>query len=798
MKFSWNWLGRYVDLADVDPYAAAERFTLSVAELEAVHLIGAGLDKIITGRVIDLRKHPKNEKLSIARVDLGGDNYVTSVSSAPNLAVGAVVPVALPDTELPGGRIVKRVDFNGVTSCAVILSEKEMDISDDHSGVMILDGSTPPGKKLTAVIPVRDYIFEVDNKSITHRPDLWGHYGIAREVAAILGKRLEPLEYSFPEGGADSLKVSIFAPELCPRYMALHFTGIKVAESPFWLKQALRSVGVRPINNIVDITNYVMFDIGNPLHAFDFGFLKGSEIQIRRAVPGEIIVTLDGVKRNLTSEDLVIADIERPVAIAGVMGGENSEINPRTNEIVLESANFNAASVRRTAIRHSMRTEASSRFEKSLDPDFAEIGTGLFTRMLLGLVPEARVHSRLYDEGNWRHERKIIHISCAYIRERLGAEIPDGEIVNYLGSLQFGVRKSDQILEVEVPSWRATKDISIPEDIVEEIGRLYGYNNIVPVPPKMIVKAVGRLPHKILEERVKDLMSLALGFYEISTYSFDSQSFLKKIGYMPKNQVFVKNPISQDFLTLRTDLEPNILSSVEKNANRKKSFRIYEVGRIFSSVRTAENLPAEELRLCGAIRLQTRERDKYDAVFYDIKGVAEALLSKLGIRFSFERVAKHQLWMHPARSVDILSRGIKIGSICEVHPEVMHKLDLQGRCALMSLSLTEMLKVGFDEFRYSEIPKFPGIQYDISVIVPVEVEARELKEIIGRSGSDLIKEIEIFAVYEGDPIPEGKKSVSFSILFQSRDKTLEDSEVQEIIKKIVRDFESVGGYLRMN
>ncbi|MBM4387939.1 MAG: phenylalanine--tRNA ligase subunit beta, partial [Deltaproteobacteria bacterium] len=535
-----------------------------------------------------------------------------------------------------------------------------------------------------------------------------------------------------------------------------------------------------------------------PLHAFDFGFLKGSEIQIRRANPGETIATLDGVKRKLTAEDLVIADGERPVAIAGVMGGENSEINPGTKEIVLESANFNAASVRRTAIRHSMRTEASSRFEKSLDPDFAEIGTGLFTRMLLGLVPEARVHSRLYDEGIWRHERRIIHISCPYIRERLGADIPDGEIIGYISSLQFGVRKKDQILEVEVPSWRATKDISIPEDIVEEIGRLYGYDNIVPMPPKMAVKAVGRLPGKILEERVKDLMSLALGFYEISTYSFDSQAFLNRIGYALGNQVFLKNPISQDFPALRTDLEPNMLSAVEKNANRKKSFRIYEVGRVFSSVRTAENLPAEESRLCAAIRCQTRERDKYDAVFYDIKGTAEALLSKLGIGFTFEKAAEHELWTHPARSADILSRGVKIGSIYEVHPEVMHRLDLQGRCALMSLSLTNMLKVSFDEFRYDEIPKFPGIQYDISVIVPVEVEARALKEIIGRSGSGLIKEIEIFAVYEGDPIPQGKKSVSFSILFQSRDKTLEDPEVQEIIKKIVGDFESAGGYLRMN
>ena len=799
MKFSWNWLSDYVDLSSADPDSVARRFTLTVAELEGVERTGQGLRDVRVGRVAAVEPHPDADKLVVVELDLG-DSRVRGVSGAPNLAVGLVTPVALPGCVLPGGNEVKAVEIRGVRSEAVVLSEREAGLSDDHTGVMELPADTQPGGSFPAVLPVEDVVFDVDNKSITHRPDLWGHHGVAREVAAMLGLRLKPLEDSFPSARDDSLEVLVDDPKDCPRYMAMCYSGVKVGPSPFWLSQRLRAVGMRPISNVVDLSNFVMLAVGEPTHAFDRRHVAGDSIRVRRAEEGERFTTLDGVEHLLNPGDLLIADANGGIALAGVMGGENSEISDDTTDVVLECATFHPGLVRKTSVRNGIRTESSARFEKSLDPRLPPKAMALFTRMLQEVCPEATPSSRVFDVAGYPREPVHIRLDPRYVTRRLGVDVAPDTTRTILESLEFEVKDTaDGLFDVKVPSFRATRDVSIPEDLVEEVGRVIGYDKVPPIAPLAPVSFVPCDPVRSLAARVRNVLSHSCGLDEVLTYSFDSRETLQKIGYDPEEPLTLKNVISTDMETMRTDLAPNLLGAVSRNANRFDEFGIYEVGRVFSARQDVSGIPIQRQHLGVALYDRTaREADDAGHLFRRLKGMLQLLGRRLDleeVKVSYPREVDRP-WMHPRRTVSVDVGDTCIGSCGGVHPGTVKGLDFLGTVVIAEIDLDTVLGLATKDRKYAPVPRFPSVQSDVSFVVEEEAPAGSLEELVRAHAGEHLTDVDVVAVYSGPPIPDGQKSLSFRMTFMAPDRTLSEDEVKFCVDRVVEAAGELGASIR--
>lgn len=797
MKISWRWLSEYVDLSGVDPVATAERFTLSVAELDGVEEMGTVLGQVVAGRLVAVEPHQNADRLKVVRVDTGSGEAV-SVSGAPNLNVGAMGLFAPAGVKLPTGMALKASKVRGVMSEGMLLAEDELGLTDDHSGIIELPDDVAPGTPIADVVPVEDVIWEIENKSITHRPDLWGHYGIAREVAALVGRELRPLDLSIGFTDDDPLRVELHAPDLCLRYTAFLLKGISIAVSPLWLRSLLFRLGVRPISNVVDATNYVMLATGNPIHSFDARGLAGQAIIIRSATKGEVLTTLDGVARHLTPGDLVIADAERGVALAGVMGGENSEIREDTTDVVLESACFNSTAIRRTSVRLKHRTEASQRFEKSLDPCIAYDAACLFGKMCLSVCPGAQVASRLYDVGVKGLDPVAVRIPIDLIHRKLGKKLELNYIIDVLSRLGFKNRVEGDVLVSDVPSWRATKDISIPEDIVEEVGRIHGYGNIEPKAPRAAVKPVVRLPSKQQESAVKHYLSSSAKLTEIMLYAFENVKTLQALGLTPDDHVRIKNPINADTPVLRRTLAPGMLAAIETNYRERPSYGVFEIARTFVPDPSAE-IPKQPRHLCVALVDRDNRDDSDAALFYSIKGLAASLLTWLG----YPDVALPGLgeesyaWAHPVRSAAIHAAGTHVGIMAEVHPTALQSLKLPVAAAMLEMDLDALLAAQTAAIKHLAAPKYPGITWDISVVVPESVTVGRVAEVIRGAEKMLVRGVDFVDVYRGDPLPAGRKSVTFSITFRSDDRTLLEDEVEPIHARIVKQLKNkVDGDLR--
>lgn len=786
MYISWNWLQRHVDLTGMDPRAIADRFTMSVAELEGIEEFGATYDKLVTARIAAIRPHEDSDKLNILELDLG-NRTIAAISGAPSVVQGAVVVFALPGVVLEGvdGKPeVKTAEIRGFTSPGMTCSEKELGFSDDNSGLMFLPSDTPLGVPLTDIVPCHDFILEIDNKSITHRPDLWGHRGIAREIAALVRRPLKAFDDTIDEGPEDPLTVTVADPELCPRYTAQVFDNITVEKSPLWLRIALSLVGVRPISNIVDITNFVMLDVGNPLHAFDARFLAGDTIVVRRAHEEETIVTLDGEERKLLTTDLLIADATGGVALAGVMGGENSEIRDDTARVVLEAAAFDASGIRRTSSRLGLRTEGSARFEKALDPLFPLQATALFSQLLRQLSPQVTVASKLYDVTEPAPAPTVIRIAPEFIRRKLGAPVATAVMKEMLTGISFGVAEEGDEFVVTVPTFRATKDISIPEDIVEEIGRLYGYDNIVSEPVVATVKPIAPLPSKLLAHRAREGM-VACGFREVMTYSFDSANLACQMSYSLEGALELANAISSDMPVLRRHLLPNMLLHAQKNGQFREDFRLFEYGRVFYPAPTPDAIPHQERRLCALVYSRTGEA--FD-LFRRLKAHVEQVVSALGrggVTFGAIAAADEQPWVVASGGRTICFGGQDIGLVSVLHPVVREALKLRGRIAFMEVNLEPIFAAPEQVVVFQPLPRFPAIQNDLSVIVEAGVSYEEVAGVIQKAGGELLNDLELFATFRGDPIPVGKKSLSFHLRFRSPDRTLTDAEVEPRMEAVL-------------
>lgn len=781
MLISCKWLSRHVDLTGIDFDELGRRFTLNVAELEGIHRVGADAAQAVVGHVLSA-EHVEGTHLSLCSVDTGDASPRQIICGAPNVAAGQSVPVFLPGMTVGDLTIAER-KVRGHLSQGMIASEQELGLSDEHDGIMVLEGAPKPGTSLGALIDVEDVLFEIDNKSLTHRPDCWGHRGIAREVAALVKRPLRPmnLEVSYTEDRP--LDIRIEAPDACPRYLGVTLDGVTIAPSPMWLKVLLHRVGVRAINNVVDATNFVMLDLGNPLHAFDRREVQGDTIVVRWASEGETFTTLDGTERTLIDRDLLIGDGERGVALAGIMGGENSEIRDDTTSMILEAANFNASIVRMTSSRLGLRTDSSARFEKSLDPHLAADASKAFCVLLQSLDPNVRITSALMDVCSPLPECPVIDLSVDLVSRRLGIPVDAALIRGYLEPLGFTVDDGGDAdhLKVTVPTYRASKDIGIAADLIEEVGRSYGYDNIPPQPPMVRLAKPHANKQKTFEARARGYLTQAAGMDEVLTYSFDSDPLLERIGAMPAERVRLRNAISAEMPAMRTRLGPNLLSVLEKNARREETIRVFEIGRVFGPNPNPDELPIQPVTLGGLAASVHHGQDPDARLFAGLKGVILGLakaVSRSGL--TVEQGGVEHPWAHPVRQARLLLDQTPVGYLAEVHPQTLTALDVKHGAAVFELNLDAWLASDEQGAVYQPLPRFPSVFRDFAVVVSEDVRADAVANAIRGAAPDLITDVAFQSVFRGAGVPDGQKSMAWSVTLLDASKTLTDGEVKAV------------------
>ena len=768
MKFSYNWIREFVEGLNCAPSALEKLITMKTAECERIELAGALLDRACAARIESVE--PIDNSLNVkAVVDAGRYGRKTVVSGAPNCRAGLItvyVPVA-------------KKKIHGVESDGMLASGFELGINRDHSGLLEVD--LQEGTALTGCVP--DSIIEIDNKSITHRPDLWGHLGMAREVAAILGDRLrDPVRMDLLPRGAPAIKVQIEDFDRCPRYSALVFENVTVRPAPLWLQYRLSAIGLNPINNIVDVTNYVMSELAQPMHAFDADLLQGDTIFIRPANPAERFRALNEQEYTLDPSNLVIADAAGPIALGGVIGGLDSAISGKTRRVVLESANFLGSSVRKTSAAIKLRTDASMRFEKAQDPANTVRGISRAIELLRELSPGIRIVGGVADQKRDIPARPPIELPLDWLERKLGRAVDPAEVRRILERLAFGVVESrPQVFSVSVPSWRATKDISIKDDLVEEVGRMVGYDSVVPQAP-LVPSAV---PHDNRERRFQHQARQIFadqGFTEVYNYSFLSEDVVRVFGLDPATHVRVTNPIAVDQALLRASLVPGLWTNIAENRKHRDAFRLFEIG--FEIHKRAEGLPDEIPHLAAA--LYDRHGDGVDALF-EAKRAAECLLP--GARAC---PAEARPFEHPARAADVTWRGEIVGRLFELHPSLVGT----GRAVVLDVDLRSIERLAASETKYTPIRRYPSSAFDLSVIADLREPAGQLQATIASLAGPLMESIHYVRNYTGPPLAAAQKSVTFRLTVGSPERTLSSDEVGEIREHIIQGLRQLGYQLR--
>ncbi|MGA8598143.1 MAG: phenylalanine--tRNA ligase subunit beta [Bryobacteraceae bacterium] len=633
-----------------------------------------------------------------------------------------------------------------------------------------------------------DWIIEIDNKSLTHRPDLWGHYGMAREVAAITRNPLtDPVHLDhLPTPSSSPIAVEIEDYLLCPRYSALVLENVTVAPSPLWLQTRLASIGLNPINNIVDVTNYIMAELPQPMHAFDAGKLKGNTIYIRRARPGESVNALNGECYPLDTADLVIADASGPVAIAGVIGGVSTAISTVTSRVVLESANFQASSVRLTSARHKLRTDASMRFEKSLDPENTVRGLARAVELFSLVSPGIRVVGGLADNRTTPHPPPPVELPVALVSRRLGKNLDEAEVREILESLGFAVKPAAPgNLIVTVPSWRATKDIAIKDDLVEEVGRMVGYGEIVPAAPLLPVVAPPPSPSRTYLRAIRTQLANQ-GFTETYSYSFVNESQWKRFGFKEADHLRVVNPIASELTHMRRSLLPSAFDIILKNARNFREFRFFEIGREIHP--RPNSLPNEVQHLVAVLYgAKADERD-----FFEMKRVAECLFPSSQLS-----AAQPNAWEHPVRAAAIDWRGVSLGRLFELHPGLLESEKIEGRAVLFDVDLELAQTVAGQPLKYQTPRRYPTSAFDLSVVTTFREPVATIQNYLLNLGGSAVVAIEFVRQYAGPPLEQGRKSVSYRIEVGAPDRTLTNEEVAEVRSRIIDGMRAAGYELRV-
>ncbi len=803
MNVSIKWLKEYVDF-DLSPEALADRLLMLGIEIESIKRLGEGLDQVVVGRINAVRKHPKADKLVLCNVDVGSGTDAQIVCGAPNAREGLVAPVALVGAQLPNRLTIKRAKIRGEESQGILCSEKELAISDEASGLMELPSDLQIGAPLVEVLGLDDVVLELE---ITpNRPDCLSTIGVARETSVTTGNPLRLPEVNVQEGMADIhnlTRVTIDAPELCPRYAARVIQGVKIAPSPSWLQRRLEAIGVGTINNIVDITNYVLMEYGHPLHAFDYHGLAENRIVVRRAKPGETLKTIDTEEQKLTPDMLVIADAEKPVALAGVMGGFDSEITDQTVDVLLESAYFHPPTIRKTSKALGMHTEASHRFERGADPEgvipainraaqlIAEIAGGEVCAGIVDAYPEKRQAVRIKlrpDRGNFV----------------LGTEISAEEMRDILTRLGFAVSDSADAVtkfDVTVPTFRP--DVEREIDLIEEIARVYGFDNIPMTLPRGDIPIPEVDPKEALRERVKTYL-LGCGMMEAMNYAFYHPGVFDRIRLAStdalRQAIRLHNPLSEDQSIMRTTLLPSLLANAQHNRNHQiNDVQFFEFSKVFIPTEAGE-FPNEPERVAGIIAGNLGAGVYGDpfrpADFFDIKGVVEGVLDRCGFSDYTITRTDHPAF-HPGRQAEIRIEDEKLCVFGEAHPEVLEKYDLPDKAYLFELDFDTLIAVAEPVKEFESISIYPSVNRDLAIVLDADIPASRQGEIIQSAGGELVRSTRLFDVYTGEQVPEGKKSLAFAIEYHSKTETLTDEIVDKVHGEILKQLErELGAELR--
>ncbi len=802
MNVSLNWLKTYIDF-DFAPKELADRLTMLGIEVESIKQLGTGLEGVVVGKVESISPHPNADKLIRCQVDIGDENNLQIVCGAPNVYQGMFAPVATIGTELPTGITIKRAKLRGEESHGMLCSEKELALSDDASGLMELSSNLSVGIPLTEALGLNDVILELE---ITpNRSDCLSMLGVAREIRAETGNTIKYPEVALIASDIkrdtdirEITSVTIADPDLCPRYAARVIQNVKVAESPTWVKQRLESVGIGTINNIVDITNFVLMEYGQPLHAFDYHKLGENRIVVRRAMENENITTLDEVERKLNPNMLVIADAEKPVALAGVMGGYDSEITETTKDVLLESANFHPASIRSTSKEHGLHTEASYRFERGVDPEVVISALDRAAQLIVEIAG-GTICKGIIDVYPGRKEPLKIRLRKDRVNFILGTSIEVEEIEQTLSRLGFGIEPNQteaDIFDITVPSCRL--DITREIDLIEEIARVHGYDNIpttlpkgdIPIPPLNKLEKVRKCIRNFL---------LSSGMMEAVNYSFIHPNCFEKIRLNDDHPLCaatkLQNPLSPEMSILRTTLIPSLLDNAQHNHNHQiNNIALFEMSSVFINGKEPQRVAGI---LAGDIGGGVYGNPYRPPDFFDIKGIAEGILEVCGIH-GYELKQTEEPTYHPGRNGEVVLGETQIGIIGEVHPGVLENYELPFKAYLFDFDIEKITDAAVFSKRFEPIPIYPSIQRDLAIVVDQDLKSDMPMDIINTTGGEWVESIRLFDVYEGNQVPDGKKSLAYTITYHSATETLTDKAVNDRHNKIVQRLnKELGAELRM-
>ena len=786
MKLSMNWLKDYVDKS-FDPKEYSDKMTLTGSKVEGYERLGEEISKVVVGKLISVEKHPDSDHLLICMVDVGEAEPLQIVTGAQNVKPGEYVPVALNGSTLPGGVTIKSGKLRGVVSNGMLcsLGELGLTVNDfpyaEENGIFLLKEDCKVGDDIKDVLGINDIAVEFEITS--NRPDCLSVIGLARETAASFATDIKlhtPVVKETDNGKTinDYISVEIKDPDLCPRYTARVVENIKIEPSPKWLRERLRASGVRPINNIVDITNYVCLEYGQPMHAFDYNYLEGGKIVVRRADEGEEITTLDGVKRTLTNKMLVISDAKKAVAVAGVMGGDNSEIIPETKTIVFESANFNGPSVRMTARDIGLRTEASGRYEKGLDRENTMPAIERACE-LVEMLGAGDVVKGIIDVYPTKAEQTVIPFDPQKINEFLGTDVPYESMIDTFKRLDIKLEDG----KLYPPSYRA--DLEGMHDIAEEVIRIYGYDKIPSTQFRAQATVGGRSPR---QKRIVELNSLLTmhGFYEVQTYSFISPKYYDNIGLAPdapeRNSVVISNPLGEDTSIMRTTALPSVLEVLAANRRyRNKSCAVYENAKIYIK-RAFSEQPDE--------RLSTVIASYNCGDFYYMKGICENVLRVFGVEKTDVTAKKDLPYFHPGRCAEVTAPdGTVYAVFGELHPNVSKTYGFDVPVYVCICDTEKLLATAPAEKHYKPLPKFPAVERDLAFVCDESLTSGELKKAIVKYGGKMLESVEVFDIYRDAKIGENKKSMAYSLTLRSPEKTLEDADCDKIVYKILNGLE---------
>lgn len=814
MKASLTWMKDYVPVDTTKPaQELADVLTQAGIPVEDVISMDPGLKKIFTGKITEITKHPDADKLQVCQVacldDKTGEEITKQiVTAATNVAVGQVVPVAYHKSRLADGTEIKKGKLRGEVSDGMFCSVAELGIPKDMvmpgegEGIYILPEGTPIGMDIRDAVMLNDTVYEFE--LTPNRADCFSMIGLSREFAVLTNAQNTEPTVKVNENGTDvndMVKIGIDDAELCSRFLARVIGNVKVGPSPLWLQNRLRNGGIRPINNVVDVTNYVMLEYGQPMHAYDYDKVAGHQLTARAAKAGEALKTLDGTDRELTTDMLVIADANGPVGVAGVMGGLDSEVTEATTTIILESAVFKGSSIRRTARALGMRSEASGRFERGVNAEYSPVALDRAAQLLQELMEDITVAKGVVDVYPAPAEARTVSFTVAAVNSYLGTDISAERMQEILTTLSFTWTQDGDVITVGVPSWRG--DVTVMPDIAEEVARIYGYDFIPNTTPWANLNSGTMSDKKLLTKAIRQTL-VTQGLSEIITFSFMHTDSLKKL-LIPETDsryqaVPILNPITEEFPVMRTTLIPSMLDTAARNlAQKNHDLWLFEAGAVYEpKALPITELPVEKYHVSGFMMGKTTDlqwaQPQRDTDFYDVKGVLEAVLKELRIEATIER--SKETYLHPGVSAQYVVDGTVIATLGEVHPQVMKAYDLPGKAYLFDIDVTVILGLTRGQLRYQGISKFPGTARDLAIVAPKTVSSEAISQVIYEKGGQYLERAFVFDVYEGAHIEEGHRSLAYNLSFRSNEGTLTDEDIQPAIDDILAALAELGCKLR--